>query len=337
MYGYIYKITVNNPDSSWNGHYYIGQKKGAIVDKYYWGGGKKIGSYLKKYGPYGLVREILCWAATQEELNELERREIGDLWRTDPLCMNCMAGGQLYPRGGVRHTEATRKKISETMKAKCRDSNERARLAKISRERGPYTEETKRKISESNKKAYQDPEVRKKVSIANKGRNPLVGLTEEQIKERYRKASQTHKTHLEDGTIKPPLEGFRWYNNGTVQVVAKECPEGFVPGKLPTERPGPLAGKHWYNNGVVQVAAFQCPEGFVPGILGKRRYYNNGVTTVRVVDCPEGFVPGPLKSMHANRIGMHWYNNGAVQLLAKECPEGFVKGRLPFSHKKEDI
>lgn len=266
MYGYIYKITVNNPDSSWNGHYYIGQKKGAVVDKYYWGGGRKIGSYLKNHGSYGLVREILCWAATQEELDELERKEIGNLWKTDPLCMNYIAGGQLYPRGGFSHTEATRKKISETMKAKCRDSNERARLAKISRDRGPYTEETKRKISESNKKAYQDPEVRKKVSVANKGRNPLTGLTEEQIKERYRKAAETHKRNLANG-VASTVKGFHWYNNGTTQTVSKECPEGFVPGRLPTERPGSLAGRHWYNNGVTTVRALVCPEGFVPGLL----------------------------------------------------------------------
>lgn len=32
-----------------------------------------------------------------------------------------------------------------------------------------------------------------------------------------------------------------------------------------------LTGRHWYNNGTKNVAAFECPEGYVPGKLSKKR------------------------------------------------------------------
>lgn len=32
-----------------------------------------------------------------------------------------------------------------------------------------------------------------------------------------------------------------------------------------------LTGRHWYNNGTTNVAAFECPNGYVPGKLTKKR------------------------------------------------------------------
>ena len=27
--------------------------------------------------------------------------------------------------------------------------------------------------------------------------------------------------------------GYHWYNNGEIEINSKECPDGFVPGRLP--------------------------------------------------------------------------------------------------------
>ena len=61
--------------------------------------------------------------------------------------------------------------------------------------------------------------------------------------------------------ISKTMSLYFWWNNGEVTVRAKECPEGFVKGRLNN------TGKHWFNNGKVETYAFTCPEGFVKGRL----------------------------------------------------------------------
>ena len=87
-------------------------------------------------------------------------------------------------------------------------SSEHISLHKIGK---PKSEETKKKISGAHKGKHLSEETKKKMSEANKGKH----LSEETKK----KMSEVRK-------------GTRWYNNGKVNTMAKECPEGFVPGRL---------------------------------------------------------------------------------------------------------
>ena len=68
--------------------------------------------------------------------------------------------------------------------------------------KGKYiSEETKKKLSEAKKGKKRSEETKKKLSEAHKGKNIWTKRT-------------------------------RWYNNGIINIRAKECPEGFVPGML---------------------------------------------------------------------------------------------------------
>ena len=61
-------------------------------------------------------------------------------------------------------------------------------------------------------------EHKKKLSEARKGeKNPFYGKTHSE--ETRKKWSEARKE-------------MRWYNNGKINTMAKECPEGFVPGRL---------------------------------------------------------------------------------------------------------
>ena len=92
-----------------------------------------------------------------------------------------------------------------------------------------YSEESRRKISEALKGKKKSEEHCKKMSeslkgrtVWNKGKNNI--YSDETIK----KMSESHKRH-------PPTKGSKgmhWYNNGTINVCAYECPEGFVKGRL---------------------------------------------------------------------------------------------------------
>lgn len=70
MYGYVYK-TIDKT----NGKLYIGQKKGEFNPKYY-GSGLLIQRAIGKRGIKSFKLNIIAYASTKEELDELEKRYI---------------------------------------------------------------------------------------------------------------------------------------------------------------------------------------------------------------------------------------------------------------------
>jgi hypothetical protein len=82
MYYYTYRVDFNNGD------YYLGQHKTSNLDDGYTGSGKKLN---ERTDPFEFV--ILDYYNSQKELNEAEKTLIGDLWWTDPKCLNLKEGG----------------------------------------------------------------------------------------------------------------------------------------------------------------------------------------------------------------------------------------------------
>ena len=75
----------------------------------------------------------------------------------------------------------------------------------------PRSAETKKKISEAAKGKHRSDETKKKMGEAQKGHT----VSEETRK----KISEAEKCS-------------HWYNNGKINIRTKECPDGFVPGRL---------------------------------------------------------------------------------------------------------
>ena len=88
------------------------------------------------------------------------------------------------------------------------------------------SEETRRKISESHKGKILSEETKRKLSEANKGNTYHKG--KKHSEETRRKISESNKGHLPTKGSK----GMHWYNNGIVNNLADECPNGFVKGRL---------------------------------------------------------------------------------------------------------
>ena len=71
--------------------------------------------------------------------------------------------------------------------------------------------------------------------------------------------------------MKENKRGFKWYNNGVVNTQCKECPEGFVEGKITSKsesckkREFRKSGK-WFTDGTVNRFCKECPDGFRPGL-----------------------------------------------------------------------
>lgn len=105
---YIYKIT-HIP----TGRYYIGQKirssKPPELDGY-WGSGTVWKQIFKSYPKSEFIKEILEDHVSDEEIDNLEKKYINNLYKSDPLCKNLCEGGGTV--SGMKHSEETKKKIS---------------------------------------------------------------------------------------------------------------------------------------------------------------------------------------------------------------------------------
>ena len=78
--------------------------------------------------------------------------------------------------------------------------------------------ETRKKLSEANKGKTLSAEHKKKLSEAQKGH-----CVSEETKKKISEASKGKPGNV---------NGTRWFNNGKINKRAKECPEGFIPGRL---------------------------------------------------------------------------------------------------------
>ena len=77
-------------------------------------------------------------------------------------------------------------------------------------------------------------------------------------------------------------KGKHWFNNGKENVLAFECPNGFLKGKIQKELDEAIKakvklaqsnfgkGKHWFNNGKENFFGFDCPDGVALKIFRRR-------------------------------------------------------------------
>ena len=105
--------------------------------------------------------------------------------------------GEKHPMYGKHHSEETKKKMREAHKGN------KYNLGKH------HTEETKKKLSEANKGKHLGKD------------NSFYG--KHHSEETRKKLSEISKVRM---------KGMCWFNNGKINIRAKECPDGFVPGRI---------------------------------------------------------------------------------------------------------
>ena len=146
---------------------------------------------------------------------------------------------------GKHTSEETRKKISEANKGKRHSEETRNKMSESRKGKHP-SKETRKKLSESNKGKPRSAETRKKLSEAHKGKtSPNKG--KHPSKETRKKISEAKKgkhtgsdnpfygkRHSEETRrkISEAFKGCHWYNNGKINKLCYECPEGFVSGRI---------------------------------------------------------------------------------------------------------
>ena len=100
---------------------------------------------------------------------------------------------------GKKHSEEAKKKMREAKKGKHLSEETKKKMAE-SRKGKKFSEEHKKKMAESHKGKHHSEETKKKLAEASKGNTNI--------------------------------KGRHWYNNSKISIMSKECPEGFIPGRL---------------------------------------------------------------------------------------------------------
>ena len=97
------------------------------------------------------------------------------------------------------------------------------------------SEELCRKNSESHKGKHASDETRRKMSAMRKGeKHPMYGKHHSEETRNKMSEANKGKHHTEDAKKKMSAQrkGMRFFNNGKINKRAKECPPGFIPGRL---------------------------------------------------------------------------------------------------------
>ena len=204
---YIYRITNKITDKT-----YIGQHKYKDLNDNYMGSGKLIRRAQKKYGIENFEKEILYsriqYKATADDMERFAIAKERALGKAEYNIADGGQGGPLYK--GKQHSEEWKKMMSETLKGR------------------KLSEEWVKKISESKKGRKLSDETRRKLSEAHKG---MKGKHfSEESKKKMSEAKKGKPSWNKGKKLGP--NGTHWYNNGKINVKAKECPEGFVKGRL---------------------------------------------------------------------------------------------------------
>lgn len=146
MYYFVYMTT-----NLVNGKKYIGQHTTSTIDDSYIGSGKTLKKAVKKYGKENFKREILDFANTKEELDEMEKRYIQQF--------DAVKNNNFYNinEGGVgRHNftwdEESKLKLSNSLKQAYKEGRHAISIPKM-------TEESKQKLSKVMKEKFATGEL----------------------------------------------------------------------------------------------------------------------------------------------------------------------------------
>lgn len=227
-YYYVYKITCTS--GSLKDSYYIGQHKTNNINDGYKGSGTLIRNYFKKF-PNDYIKEILCFCNNVDELNEMEKFYIGNLYKTDDLCINLVAGGTY---GEI--SDEGKRRIGETSSIRMKNDNPMKnpdiakKVADKNRGKCYISDDGKRRIGEYSSirmkkdNPMKNPDIAKKVANTKKGMK-LSEETKQKISERLKGISRSDeykkKMSLSKQGEKNGAFGRRWMNNGVEQKFVK--------------------------------------------------------------------------------------------------------------------
>lgn len=222
-FGYIYRTTFPS------GKVYVGKKHSPVFLPTYFGSGNAVRDYKKSTGSHaGLSVECLYFCATEEELNDKERKEVASHRQVYGIkCVNLCEGGR-----GIG---------SEYIKKLLLTPEYRAKLREGQKKRGPRLERRGKALPENWRKA---------IAVGNTGKK----LSPDAIKKsadarRGRPVSDQHRENMRKAKI-----GRKLSPEHVAAVVAAKTGKKRGPNKkkmAPHKKPNSTGAKHHSAQAVV--------------------------------------------------------------------------------------
>jgi hypothetical protein len=155
----IYKI-INTK----NRKIYIGKHQTKNIDDSYFGSGIALERAIKKYGKKCFTKEVLHIFDTEIEMNEKEKELVNEEFISTNQTYNMGIGGEGGSHfKGKKHTEETKKRLSEIAKGQVISEETRKKISDANRNR-KVSDETRKKLSDKAKLRFQSKEFRNMVS-----------------------------------------------------------------------------------------------------------------------------------------------------------------------------
>jgi group I intron endonuclease len=200
---------------------YIGKQ---TVDTFkrdiYLGSGELLKLAIKKYGRENFKKSILEIFEMEEQVNFIEKKYIRFYRLGGKAEYNIADGGQGYKRYGKRTEEEKQKlrkpKSNTTNMKKPKSDEHRKRISEVQKGRIPWNKD--KKLPSQSKEAN----LKRSKAISEKYLNDL------EYREKHHQQCSNNFKYLDRSFIKE----LKWFNNGIINVRRKECPDGFVKGRL---------------------------------------------------------------------------------------------------------
>lgn len=214
MYGYVY-LTTNLV----NGMKYIGQYKSSSFDKYYIGSGLLMQRAIEKYGKDNFKCEILVECADANQLSEKEYEMIQLYNAVESDEYYNLANGLQAPM-----SELHKKHLKDSFNANKSHVGERNSMYGVHRfvELNPNYGKHYYHIPNTDDEILVTEEV---FESSYKSQGYVRGRTKCRIDALHKNLSEKLRGNCHN-------RGKKWFNDGSIQTLSFECPEGFVPGML---------------------------------------------------------------------------------------------------------
>ena len=159
MYYIIYKTT-----NIKNNKIYIGKHQTLDLNDEYLGSGIALARAIKKYGKKCFTKEVLYIFDNELEMNEKEKELVNEEFISTNITYNLGVGGQggsLFK--GKKHSEKTKKRLSEIAKGQVISDQTRRKISDANRNR-KVSDETRKKLSDNAKKRFSSQKERDRIS-----------------------------------------------------------------------------------------------------------------------------------------------------------------------------
>lgn len=215
-----------------------------------------------------IIKEKISKANKGKTISEKQRKQLSDKLK-----------GRPSKRRGIKISEELRLKLSIVNKKVFENAEIRKKIGLAVRNSEKFQKSRKdinfrKRMSEINKGRKCSEETKQKIRTKHLGKKMPEGFSEKLSKRmKGRKFTKEHRQKIAislKGKPKEYLNDSHWYNNGKENYRGRECPSGFVPGRINFNNVG-SKGMKWWTNGIEETLSFECPEGFIRGKLPMRQ------------------------------------------------------------------